>query len=93
MEVKEVKVMAQKGYKNPPVPRRLVGQSHIPPNLYLTHSDFRNFMCQDLGLIVNMEKSELELKQICDYVGYQFDLKEGKVRTTVEHWQILNLKI
>ena len=25
------------GYKDPPVPRRLVGQSQIPPNLYPTH--------------------------------------------------------
>ena len=27
------------GYKDPPVPRRLVGQSQIPPNLYPTHSN------------------------------------------------------
>ena len=27
------------GYKNPPVPRRLVGQSYIPSNLYKTHPD------------------------------------------------------
>ena len=30
---KEVKLMAIQGYKNPPVPRRLVGQSQIPQNL------------------------------------------------------------
>ena len=28
------------GYKDPPVPRRLVGQSQIPPNLYPSHSNF-----------------------------------------------------
>ena len=27
------------GYKNPPVPRRLVGDSHIPPNLSPTYTD------------------------------------------------------
>ena len=27
------------GYKNPPVPRRLVGKSYIPPNLSKTHPD------------------------------------------------------
>ena len=27
------------GYKDPPVPRRLVGQGQIPPNLYPTHSN------------------------------------------------------
>ena len=28
------------GYKNPPVPRRLVGESHIPPGLSPTYQDF-----------------------------------------------------
>ena len=28
------------GFKNPPVPRRLVGESHIPPGLSPTHQDF-----------------------------------------------------
>ena len=27
------------GYKNPPVPRRLVGESHVPPNLSPTYTD------------------------------------------------------
>ena len=27
------------GYRNPPVPRRLVGESHIPPNLSPTYTD------------------------------------------------------
>ena len=32
------------GYKNPPVPRRLVGQSHIPPGLLSTHSGSGSLM-------------------------------------------------
>ena len=31
-------------------------------------------MCQDLGWMVNVEKSELEPKQVFDFVAYQFDL-------------------
>ena len=27
------------------------------------------------------------------FIGYQFDLKEGKFRPTLEHWQTLNSKI
>ena len=36
-------------------------------------------MCQKLGWLVNLEKPELEPKQIFDFVGYQFDLKAGQV--------------
>ena len=28
-------------------------------------------------------------KQILDFAGYQFNLKEGKVRPTIDHWQVL----
>ena len=31
---------------------------------------------------MNLEKSELEAKQVFDFVGYQFDLKSGRVRPT-----------
>ena len=50
-------------------------------------------LCQDLGWIVNLEKSELEPKQVFDFVGYQFDLKLGRVRPTPERWQNLKAKI
>ena len=40
-----------------------------------------------------MEKSELETKKIFDFVGYQYDLTEGKVIPTLEHLQTINLKI
>ena len=37
---KEVKLMAlQRGYQDPPVPRRLVGESQIPPNLSPAYTD------------------------------------------------------
>ena len=40
-----------------------------------------------------MEKSELDPKQVFDFAGYQLDLKEGKVRPTLNQWQTLKTKI
>ena len=42
---------------------------------------------------MNKEKSELDPKQVFNFVGYQFDLREGKVRPTPECWQTLTDKI
>ena len=50
-------------------------------------------LCRELGLLVNKEKSELEPKQIFNFVGYQFDLREGRVRPTTERWQTLQVEI
>ena len=50
-------------------------------------------LCQDLGWLVNLEKSELEPKQIFDFVGYQFDLRSGRVRPTQDRWKSLQDKI
>ena len=75
------------GYKNPPVPRRLVGESHIPPNLSPAYTDLGS------SLLVNEEKSELEPKQVFNFIGCQFDLMEGKVRPTPERWQTFTDKI
>ena len=44
-------------------------------------------VCQDF------EKSELEPKQVFDFVGYQFDHKSGRVRPTPDRWQTLKTKI
>ena len=80
-----------KGYKNPPVPRRLVCQIQIPPNLSPAYTLLA--LCQKLGCSINSEKSKLYPKQVLDIVGYQFDMKEDKVRSTLECWQTLNTKI
>ena len=50
-------------------------------------------ICQDLGWVVNFKKSELEPKQVFDFVGYQFDLRSGRVRPTRDRWQSLRTKI
>ena len=68
------------GYKDPPVPR-LVCESQIPPGLSPAYSGSSE-KCQELDWLVNLEKSELEPKQIFDFVCYQFDLRTGRVRPT-----------
>ena len=50
-------------------------------------------LCQDLGWPVNIEKSELVPQQVFNFVGYQFDLREGRVRPTQDRWQTLQTKI
>ena len=59
----------------------------------LQHTETLVTLCQELGWLVNKEKSELVPKQVFNFVGYQFDQKEGKVRPTGERWQTLTDKI
>ena len=59
----------------------------------LQHTQDLVNICQELGWMVNLEKSELEPIQIFDFVGYQFDLKVGRVRPTPAHWQNLQDKL
>ena len=59
----------------------------------LYHTRILIMMCQDLGWLVNLEKSELEPQQVFNFVGYQFDLRSGRVRPTPDRWQSLQGKI
>ena len=59
----------------------------------LQHTQTLVVLCQDVGWLVNKEKSELVQKQVFNFVGYQFDLKEGKVRPTPDCWQALTDQI
>ena len=59
----------------------------------LQHTQTLVTLCQELGWLVNREKSELVPQQVFNFVGYQFDLKEGKVRPTEECWHTLTDKI
>ena len=59
----------------------------------LQHTQTLVALCRELGWLVNEEKSELEPKQVFNFVGYHFDLREGKVRPTPERWQTLTDKI
>ena len=65
----------------------------IPPDLSPTYTGTSKKMCQQLGWLVNLEKSELEPKQDFDFVGYQFDLRSGRVRLTPDRWQNLQEKM
>ena len=62
-------------------------------HICLQHTQILVKNCQDLGWLVNLEKSELEPKQVFDFVGYQFDLRSGRVRPTLGRWQSLQDKI
>ena len=44
------------GYKDPPVPRQLAGESLYPRHLSPAYTNLSN-LCQELGLLVNKEKS------------------------------------
>ena len=59
----------------------------------LQHTQALVQMCRNLGWVVNLEKSELIPKQIFNFVGYQFDLRSGRVRPTPDRWQSLQIKI
>ena len=87
---KEVKLMAiHKGIRNHQyLDNWLVrARSH---QVCLQHTQDLVNMCQKLGWLVNLEKSELEPKQVFDFVGYQFDLRSGWVRLTPDQWQNLH---
>ena len=59
----------------------------------LQHTQKLVQICQKLGWLVNLDKSELVPKQVFDFVGYQFDLQAGRVRPTPDRWQSLQNKI
>ena len=59
----------------------------------LQHTQTLVALCRELGWLVNKEKSELEPTQVFNFVGYQFDLKNDRVRPTPERWQALQTKI
>ena len=85
MVAKQVKLMAL--HRDIRIPR---ARSH---HTCLQHTQTLVALCRELGWLVNREKSELDPKQVFNFVGYQFDLKEGKVRPTPERWQALTTKI
>ena len=59
----------------------------------LQHTQTLVALYRELGWLVSKDKSELEPKQVFNFIGYQFDLKEGRVRPTPERWQTLIDKI
>ena len=88
---KEVKLMAiHKGIRIHLYDWLVRATSH---RLCLEHTQALVTVCEKLGWLVNMEKSELVPKQVFNFVGYQFDLKSGRFRPTPDRWQSLQEKI
>ena len=57
------------GYKNPPVPRRLVGESHVPPNLSPAYTDLgsslsRTRVAGERGEVRTGPKTGLQLRRL-----------------------------
>ena len=55
----------------------------------LQHTQDLVKICQEQGWLVNLEKSKLQPKQVFNFVGYQFDLRDGRDRPTLVRWQNL----
>ena len=91
--VKEVKLMAmRRGIRiHQYLDDWLVRANSYP--ICRQHTQILVQMCQELGWLVNTEKSELEPKQVFNFVGYQFDLRTGWVRPTPDRWENLQEKI
>ena len=83
---------SDKGYKNPPVPRRLVAQSPVPETCQ-RNTQTLLALCRELGWVVNMKESKLVPQQVFNFVGYRFDLLTGWVLPTTECWETLKAKL
>ena len=59
----------------------------------LHHTQTLLALCQRLGWVVNMTKSELVPKQVFNFVGYRFDLVTGRVLPTQDRWKALQEKL
>ena len=91
--VKEVKLMAQsQGIR---IHQYLDDWLIRAPTKESCHQGTQSLLalCQELGWMVNMQKSELEPQQVFDFVGYQYDLLNGVVGPTQNRWEALQQKI
>ena len=91
--VKEVKLMAQsQGIR---IHQYLDDWLIRAPTRESCHQGTQSLLalCQELGWIVNIQKSELEPQQVFDFVGYQYDLLNGLVKPTQNRWEVLQQKV
>ena len=63
------------------------------PETCLQHTQTLLALCQQLGWVVNMKKSELVPQQVFNFVGYWFDLVSGRVLPTQDRWMVLREKL
>ena len=59
----------------------------------LHHTRILLALCQELGWLVNLQKSELVPQQVFNFVGYRFDLLTGRVLPTQDRWTTLKQQI
>ena len=81
-----------KGYKNPSVPRRLVGLSQIPPNLSPAYTDLGTFLSGP-GIAIKHRKIRIGASTSLQFRRLPVRLREGRVRPTQDRWQTLQTKI
>ena len=91
--VKEVKLMAQaRGIR---IYQYLDDWLIRAPSRESCHQGTQSLLarCQELGWVVNLQKSELEPKQVFEFVGYQYDLSHGLVKPIQNHWESILQKV
>ena len=91
--VKEVKLMAQsRGIR---IHQYLDDWLIRAPTKESCHQGTQSLLslCQELGWVVNLQKSELEPKQEFEFVGYKYDLSQGLVKPTQNRWESLLQKV
>ena len=59
----------------------------------LQHTRTLLALCQELGWVVNMKKSELTPQQVFNFVGYRFDMLTSRVLATQDRWSTLKQKL
>ena len=62
------------------------------PETCLQHTQTLLALCQQLGWVVNMKKSQFTPQQVFNFVGYWFDLVTGQVLPTQDRWTTLQEK-
>ena len=91
--VKEVKLMAQsRGIR---IHQYLDDWLIRAPTKESCHQGTQSLLalCQELGWIINLQKSELEPKQTFEFVGYKYDLSQGLVLPTQNRWESILQKL
>ena len=81
-----------KKYPNASVPGQLVDPGKRQGYMFPGHPNPSGFVPR-VRLGSEPQKSELEPKQVFNFIGYQYDLVKGIVRPTPERWEALNSKI
>ena len=91
--VKEVKLMAQSRGKR--IHQYLDDWLIQAPTKQSCHQGTQSLLalCQGLGWVVNLQKSELQPKQVFEFVGYQYNLSHGLIKPTQNRWESILQKV